>query len=303
MEKLLRGKRESEKVKSKVYVIKTTDREGGVKSLLAQFEVGKLSGKVAIKANYNSADEFPATTHIETLRAIVEELGQAEVVLAERSGMGNTEYVLRQMGVESLAEEMGFEIVNLDAHSGWVKFDAEHWKRGFLFADVFYNADFIVQTCCLKTHRFGGHFTMSLKNSVGMVARNYGGYNYMAELHSSQNQRKMIAEINVAYTPFVVIMDAIKGFSKGGPESGELIEPKLMLASQDRVALDAVGVAVLRLYGTTPEVSEGSVFEQEQIARAVELGLGATSANEIELIPLNVDAESVCGEIEKILKG
>ena len=52
----------------------------------------------------------------------------------------------------------------------------------------------------------------------------------------------------------------------------------------DRVAIDAVGVALLRLYGTTPEVSRGRVFEQEQLARAVELGLGVSGPEQIELV-------------------
>jgi hypothetical protein len=51
----------------------------------------------------------------------------------------------------------------------------------------------------------------------------------------------------------------------------------VVLAGTDRVAIDAIGVAILWLFGTTPEVSRGKVFEQEQIARAVELGLGVTS--------------------------
>ena len=41
----------------------------------------------------------------------------------------------------------------------------------------------------------------------------------------------------------------------------------MVLAGTDRVALDAVGVAILRMFGTTREVSRGRVFEQEQIAR------------------------------------
>jgi len=36
---------------------------------------------------------------------------------------------------------------------------------------TFLEAEKVVQTCCLKTHRFGGHFTLSLKNSVGLVAK------------------------------------------------------------------------------------------------------------------------------------
>lgn len=178
-----------------------------------------------------------------------------------------------------------------------------NWKRGYLFPRVFKESA-VVQTCCLKTHRFGGHFTLSLKNSVGMVAKfdPLDGYNYMAELHSSKNMRKMIAEINVSYQPEFVVLDAIKGFSTGGPETGSIIEPKLMIASRDRVAVDAVGVAILRIYGTTREVSKGSVFEQEQIARAVELNLGAKSPEDIELIPLNREAEEMCEKIEEMLK-
>ncbi len=59
---------------------------------------------------------------------------------------------------------------------------------------------------------------MSLKNSVGMVARYdpEDGYDYMGELHGSRYQRQMIAEINAAYEPVFVIMDGIEGLSKGG---------------------------------------------------------------------------------------
>ena len=127
------------------------------------------SGKqVALKANFNSADPFPASTHLDTLRAIVGTLkgaGAAEITLAERSGMGDTREVLEQMGVLALSRELGFNAVVLDdlGKDGWVKFerDGTHWLRGFYMAKVFHDADKIVNTCCLKTHRFGGHFTLS----------------------------------------------------------------------------------------------------------------------------------------------
>ncbi len=296
--------------KSEVYVIKTNDRVMAIKELLKHFDLGNLSGKrIALKANYNSADPFPASTHLDTLRTLVDALKDkgASVVLAERSGMGDTRKVLEEMGVTELAEKQGFDIVVLDDLKGeWSKEKPEgsHWKRGFLFPELFKNADAIVQTCCLKTHRYGGHFTLSLKNSVGMVAKYdpEDGYNYMAELHSSRYQRQMIAEINTAYKPEFVIMDGIAGFSKGGPDTGTLIEPGIMLASRDRAALDAVGVAVLRIYGTTSEVSAGGIFEQEQIARAAELGLGASAPDDIEFVPVNYEAQGICSKIKEELQ-
>jgi len=297
-------------IKSKVYVIKTTDRESGIKELLKHFDLSGLEGKrAALKANYNSADPFPASTHLDTLSAIVNALKDngASVVLAERSGMGITGYVLEETGVMELSKKLGFDVVVLDdlESDDWIKEKPEgsHWQRGYLFPRLFREAAAIVATCCLKTHRYGGHFTLSLKNSVGMVAKYdpESGYNYMAELHTSRYQRQMIAEINAAYEPEFVIMDGIQGFSKGGPDTGTLIEPGIILASKDRVALDAAGVAVLRIYGTTGEVSKGSVFEQEQLARSIELGLGASAPDDIEVIAVNDEAQEICTRIKEKL--
>jgi len=292
--------------KSKVYVIKTNSRESGVKELLKYFDIAGLSGKrVALKANYNSFDPFPASTHIDTVGALIDAFKEkgANLVLAERSGMGDTKKALVETGVWELARKKEMEVVILDdlKSNEWLRIKPEgsHWKKGFLFPRLFYEADLIVQTCCLKTHRFGGHFTMSLKNSVGMVAKYdpVNGYNYMSELHSSKYQRQMIAEINTAYEPYFIIMDGIKGFSTGGPDKGTLIEPGIMMASSDRLALDAAGIAVLRIYGTTPEVANGRIFAQEQIARAAELGIGVASADGIEIVSVNMEAEDICSKI------
>jgi uncharacterized protein (DUF362 family) len=302
--------------KSSVYVVKTTDRAAGVKRLLEEYPLGSLEGlKVALKANFNSADPFPASTHPGTLAAIVDRLRESKVagiVMPERSGMGVTADVLRTMGISDLARMKGFDVVVLDDLDEICHWDRHgqtegfHWKHGFLFPRAFEEADAIVSTCCLKTHRFGGHFTLSLKNSVGMVARFDPGtsHDYMRELHVSfRHQRHMIAEINTAYAPAFVVMDAIQGFSHGGPEAGTLIEPGLMLASNDRVALDACGVAILRNYGTTSEVAQGDIFGLGQIARAGELGLGATGPEQVEVIPLNDGARDACRQIERQLQG
>jgi uncharacterized protein (DUF362 family) len=147
----------------------------------------------------------------------------------------------------------------------------------------------LVQTCCLKTHRFGGVFTLSLKNSVGMAAKYHPktGYNYMSELHTTLHQRRMIAEINAAYSPDLVVLDGVEAFVSGGPDRGQLATPGVVLAGTDRVAIDAIGVAILRQHGAD---IRGAIFEQEQIARAVELGLGVDDPGKIEFI--TGDAES-----------
>ena len=295
-----------------VFILKTIDRATGVPALLNKIGLGDYSGKsVALKANFNSADAFPASTHLDTLRALVENLkssGASGITLAERSGMGDTERVLEQMGVLALSRELGFKAVVLNdvGKEGWLKVErgGTHWARGFYMAKVFHDADKVVQTCCIKTHRFGGHFTLSMKNSVGLVAKKVPGglYDYMWELHTSPYQRQMIAEINSNYNVDFVLMDGIKAFTTGGPDRGTLVEPKLLLASRDRVAIDAVGVAILKMYGAKGKVGEADVFEQAQLRRAAELGFGVKSAAEIQLTPLNDESRVEAERIERVLK-
>jgi uncharacterized protein (DUF362 family) len=295
-----------------VFILKTSNRATGVKQLLSQFGLDEYSEKqVALKANFNSSDAFPASTHPDTLRAIMETLKGVnvnDVTLAERSGMGNTRQVLEQSGVFELSEKLGFKAVILDelSREEWVRISCNgtHWLKGFFIARTFLDADKVVQTCCLKTHRFGGHFTLSLKNSVGLIAKKLPGtiYDYMWELHSSPFQRLIIAEINKFYRADLIVMDGIKAFISGGPEKGEQVEPNLLLASEDRVAIDAVGVAILRIYGASQHIGKGSIFELDQLHRAAELGIGVESASEIRLTPLNDESRRFAEKIERELR-
>jgi uncharacterized protein (DUF362 family) len=127
-------------------------------------------------------------------------------------------------------------------------------------------------------------------------------YDYMWELHGSPYQRLMIAEINNNYNLDFVLLDGIKAFITGGPDKGLLVEPNLLLASRDRVAIDAAGVAILKMYGAKGKVGEADVFEQDQLKRAAELGFGVKSADDIQLTPLNDESRVDAERIEHVLK-
>ena len=76
----------------------------------------------------------------------------------------------------------------------------------------------------------------------------------------------------------------------------------MILASTDRVALDAVGVAALKMHGTTAKLERRKIFDLDQIARAVELGLGAKGPEEIELIPVDDKSKEIAARIEAVLR-
>jgi len=279
---------------SKVAIVNTEDRKSGVASSIRVLGINPVKNKnVLIKPNFNTADKTPGSTHTDTLVALVEEvwkMGAKTVSLGERS-YPLTREVMEQKGVMPLMEKLDVNIVDFDdlAQKDWVKVDAEdsHWQDGFRVARPILESECLVSTCCLKTHQFGGVFTMSLKNHVGVVPTTRHGYDYMRELHSSPHQRKLIAEINAPFKPDLIVLDGIDAFVDGGPANGKRAKANAFIASTDRVAIDAVGVAILKSLGSNDQIMNSKIFEQEQIARAAELGLGASSPSDIELIPVD----------------
>ncbi len=296
---------------ARVAFVKTSDRAAGVSRAIDLLQVPRFHQKdVFIKPNFNSADTPPGSTHMDTLAALVWKLrglGAGPLTLGDRSGMGNTREVMDAKRVFQLGHELGVKAIVFDelTPDDWHRAQATHWKNGFALPRPVLNAGAIVQTCCLKTHRYGGHFTLSLKNSVGLAAKFIPGdpYNFMHELHGSPNQRRMIAEINAAYRPELVVLDGVEAFVTGGPDTGKNVPARVILAGTDRVAIDAVGVALLRYHGTTPEVSRGTIFEQEQIARAVELKLGVSGPEQIEIVTGDRESAEYAKKIRAVLDG
>ena len=298
---------------SHVAFVKTTDRAAGVARAMDLLNLSGFHGKdLFIKPNFNSADPTPGSTSDETLAALVKKLkamNAGPLTIGDRSGMGNTREVMDQKHAFTLGKELGAKVVVFDdlAANDWeyLKHADTHWQQGFALPLIVRKAGGVVQTCCLKTHRYGGHFTLSLKNSVGLAAKAVPGnsYNFMGELHSSPDQRRMIAEINTAYHPDLIVLDGIQAFTTGGPDTGKLVNSNVILAGTDRIAIDAVGVALLRYYGTTKEVSQGTIFEQEQIARAVQLNIGVKSPKQIELVTGDRESAEYAKQIRAILDG
>ena len=293
---------------SKVSIVNTENRKSGVASSIRTLDINPVKNKnVLIKPNFNTADQTPGSTHNDTLVALVEEvwkMGAKTVSLGERS-YTLTREVMEQKGVIPLMEKLDVNIVDFDdlAEKDWVKVDARdsHWQDGFRIARPILESECLVSTCCLKTHQFGGVFTLSLKNHVGVVPTARHGYDYMRELHSSPHQRKLIAEINAPFKPDLIVLDGIDAFVDGGPATGKLAKGNVFIASPDRVAIDAVGVAILKSLGSNGQIMKSKIFGQEQIARAAELGLGASSPSDIEVIPGDENSREYRDRVTAIL--
>lgn len=296
------------KHKSQVAFVNTEDRKSGVGSCIKALNINPAKNKdVLIKPNFNTADQVPGSTDNDTLVALIEEvwnMGAKTIRLGERS-FPPTREVMEQKGVIPLLEKLDVELVDFDDldKKDWVEIKPKdsHWKNGFRIARPILEAECLICTCCLKTHQYGGVFTLSLKLHVGVVPTSRHGFEYMSELHGSPHQRKMIAEINAPFKPDLIVLDGIDAFVDAGPAIGKRAKGNVFLASTDRVALDAVGVAVLKSLGSNDQIMGPKIFDQEQIARAAEIGLGATSPSEIELLATDDQSREYRDRIQGIL--
>jgi uncharacterized protein (DUF362 family) len=290
--------------RSRVALVHTTDRKAGVHRVLELLDVSKVAGKrVVLKPNFNSADATPASTHNDTLAQMVTELRERNarsVTLGESSGPPVTRGVMEKKGIFDLASDMRFDVVDFEqnAERDWVPFapPGSHWPDGFALPRLIVDSEYTVTTCCLKTHGAGGVFTMSLKLAVGLTPKPI-----RRTMHASPDMRRMIAELNTGYRPNLIVLDGVAAFTDGGPSRGELKAGNVMIAGDDRVAVDAVGLAMLKSLGANAAIMNRRIFEQEQMARAVEMGLGVTGPDAIEIVTGDAESREVADRLKAIL--
>lgn len=262
---------------------------GGLKPTLA-----KLRGYVLIKPNLNSHDLFPGSTHPETLRTILQVMIETglptdQIVVGDMSGPRwlPTRETMRRNGTLDVVQKFGIKTSFFEDEE-WVTVKPEKatsWPQGFTVAKTVFEASRIISLPCLKTHRFGGVFTFSLKNTVGMI--NPADRMY---LHESKKMRDLIAEINLAYTADLVILDGMKCFITEGPEKGKEASPGIMIAGGDRVAIDAIGASILK-YLNADGMKNLPVKEQEQLKRAAEIDLG-----QLDLAMIDMRTSNLAGD-------
>ena len=290
--------------RSRVALVRTPDRKRGISEALKLLDLRGVAGKrVVLKPNFNSADETPASTHNDTLTQLVTELnerGARSITLGESSGPPVTKGVMEKKGVLDLARDQHFDIVNFEeiAERDWVAFGAAgtHWPDGFRLPRLVVDSEYMVSTCCLKTHAAGGVFTMSLKLSVGLSPKPL-----RRTMHSSPDIRRMIAELNTGYRPNLIVLDGVAAFTDGGPSRGELKAGNVIIAGDDRVAVDAVGLAMLKSLGANQAIMGRGIFQQEQIARAVELKLGASGPDAIDIVTADAESRACADALRTIL--
>lgn len=199
---------------------------------------------------------------------------------------------------------------------------ATHWPEGFELAELLFAVDHVINVPVIKTH-FQAWFTMAMKAFVGMSHHRsrrefhgtWKGEGSLFDQKRTSSRRRGIkkdpaqeaaeiapfvnrlAELNLGLTPALNILDGSTCFVFGGPSSGDTAEPKLIVASRDRIAADATGIAVLKSVGTEERLQDRSIWDNPFLKHGIKIGLGIDSVSKLHL-----KAEGLDGEIDKIRK-
>jgi uncharacterized protein (DUF362 family) len=275
-------------------VRKAIELVGGLKNL--------NSGKVVlIKPNVNSNDPYPATTNPEVIRSIikiVKEYKPKRIIVADCSNRNYRPTIesMKNVGIYQVAIQEGAEVIGLE-DIGWENIKTEkaiNWPYGIEITSILKQIDYLISVPVIKTH-YIATYSMAIKNSVGLISDKSRSF-----LHSYGEPKfgNMLAEINLIHPPDFIILDGTKAFVTGGPFTGEVKQPNIIIATSDIIAADAIGLAILKYLGTTKNIEEKSIWEQQQIKRAIEIGLGISNANQIIIHDENINEIS---QIKKFL--
>ncbi len=258
-------------------VITGGDLRAGVDKIIALLGgvemVIKRGDKVLVKPNFNSPDPLPGSTDLPFLRAMIEILlaAGAKVTIGESAGgiWRPTKNVFQKLGLYEFAQKLGVELIAFeDKANDWVKVKIDgDFLSTVTMPRSAYEADKLVYLPCMKTHNLA-RFSGALKLAVGFM---HPGERCAMHIGNLENK---VAEINLCWQPDLIIMDGRRAFVSGGPDRGELVEPGIMLASGDIVAIDAEAVKVLLSYHGRNRLT-ADPLKLPQIATALKHSLGA----------------------------
>ena len=293
--------------RSVVALVRSKDRVEGIGEALRL--IGGLGpifegveGEVLIKPNCNTDNHFPRDTHPDTVRAIAGGLIAAgfpaeRIVLGEMSGRFRglpTRHTLRNMGMEEEAKDLGIQLVCFDEDE-WVTVrppTSSYWPEGIKIPRRVYEADRVVLAPIMRPHS-SATFTISLKLAVGMI--DAAGREW---LHNEEDHHEKLVELNLAYSADLIVADATRIIT--GLTS--VAEPGVMIAGSNRVATDAVCVALMKHYGADG-VSDRPVLGHEQFTIAEGLGLGSPRLKDMDLRTSNLAGDPGLDDVVSAIEG
>ena len=234
---------------SRVAQVKFVDYESSISKALDLIGAGaKLpqKGLIIIKPNLTNSSPPPVTTDVAAAEAVYNYCRvytQAEIVIGEGCGKGETTKVFATLGYTKLAKKYGIKLLDFnDAEIVLLEnknaLQLKHFYMPRIVADAF-----VISLPVLKDHSFT-RTTVAMKNMFGIApGRYYRGSWNKSKLHSPSTD-KSVVDVCLYKKPDLSIVDASVAL-KGTHLAGTKKNIGLILAGFDPVAVDAIGSELL----------------------------------------------------------
>lgn len=259
--------------KPTIYLAETEDRISFVNRVLEKVQADFAQPqtlKVLVKPNIVSHESYPTTTHPQVLATVLDFLLDCgcKVVVADGPAFdaGDSDRIISSHPLREVCNERGIELQNLHKQ----RFKKVRAKSMSLeISTLAFDFEYIISLPVLKPHK-GCYMTGALKNQFGFL-RNRERIMMHTRLKSLS---KGIAEVNSVVRPNFFIVDAIDTYRYANERrhGGSEVRLGYMLAGRDPVALDSLGLRLLKVVETSlhDERPENVAY----IVHALKMGLG-----------------------------
>lgn len=287
--------------KTVIYTRETQDRKGFVRQALDLFaeELAITQRKkVFIKPNIVSHEDYPTTTHPDTLNTLLEYFSRyslPEVTVGDAAAVDlpDTSQVLLTHPLRKVCETHEVPLLDLYRERQLYK----ESPRGYpiQLSAIPVESDFVISLPVLKVHHIC-QITGALKNQYGYLAKGerlmmHYDLNFPEEIREGfqalaaeagitgtlvkKDLDQGIAEVNAMAMPNLFIVDAIETLIEANEQRHGGIRQPLgqMFAGTDPVALDSYGLTLLQK--VEPKLSHKTPLDIGYIKLAIEYGLGS----------------------------
>ncbi len=245
---------------------------GGIEKFASKEE------KILLKPNLlGRADpEKAVTTHPAVFGAVgrlLRDCGYPHIAFGDSPGPGSISVSKVAEGCGILQPAQALDIPLADFMHG-IKTPAPDGLicKHFVIAGGVLEADAIINVCKMKTHALE-RVTGAVKNLYGCVQGLNKGAGH-AKYPDAIRFARMVADLNVLLKPRLHIMDGIMAMEGNGPSSGTPVQMKVLLFSDDPVALDSV---FCRLVNLSPALVPTNVAGEQA-------GIGVWREEDIEIL-------------------
>ncbi len=249
----------------------------------------KHGSKVLLKPNLLLArePEKGVTTHPAVVGAVAELAldhgAKVSIGDSPSGGLKSMDKLWAKTGVSSMARKYGVPLLNLEKYGVEARdINFGDLKKVYISKAVL-ESDLVVNLPKLKTHNLT-IITLAMKNSYGCLP----GFQ-KPQLHSMFSNAAifgaLVARIHALIEPGLNIMDGILGMDGRGPTTGDPYWAKMLLASDNALAMDML---LATLMGINP-------MKIESITEGIKLGVGPGDLSQVELVGGNMEDFRLAG--------